>query len=277
MESDDLLYPPAFGSLSGSSQDVVRIVIHRIRDCKEAYCLIWGGSTTISQNTAYCDLDLWAVVRNVKEAKTFLLREFSVLEHLIFYKECGYLPWLGELISMFFFDDFSLAIDVGVCGENDLPEINPGASPCFVWGESEQVSVCLRHQEYVVDTQERLKNILINMLKIRKNILRGHLWNALEYLSRARRELMGLYTDATRTKPINYSRPDRDIESVLSENELRLFSDICPIYTTESILDCSLRTLDGLSKWAGDYYFDGYLDKEIPKIKRLLEGMRSYG
>lgn len=186
--------------------------------------LIGGGSSSLGQHSDGSDVDLWLIVDRPKATKRVIAKRLSALPELTLVHDGGFFPWMGELTTLFFYPDASVAIDIGFCSERMLSDINPGPSPFVFWGNARRIRAALQAQRYADLPDRRLSRFFVNIIKVRKNVARGHLWDASECLMKARRELMGLVLDQIDGKRIHYSRPERGFEDVAPSHILRRFN-----------------------------------------------------
>lgn len=232
-------YPPIYNFFIKKEKKAIKSVIETIYRIKYSSCLIWGGSTILRpKRTSNTDIDFWIITKSVSNLKKQLFQNFQQIEGVTFIFDSGYLPWLGELVSIFFFHNCTFSIDVGICNPNNFNLANPGPTPFFVWGKTSSIMKKLKIQRYETIDSQRMTKIMVNLLKIRKALKRGYIWNAIEYISRARRELMGLVCKQKKIKSIYYTRADRNIEDFISQNNRVGLSKLCPQYSAESVSRC---------------------------------------
>lgn len=240
-------FPAIYHSFTTDEQQILNAVLIKLAAADGVQCIFWGGSTTIAATRQPgSDVDLWVVLSSVNKAKRKLQDKLHDLNSVTYVYDGGYLPWLGHFLSIYFFPDCSFSVDIGFCDTQDLSAVNPGPNPFFVYGAPEaveQVSTLLKHQEYEVTPETRAGRILVNMIKIRKCLRRGHIWNAQEYLKRARSELIGIMLHHREQKPIYYTRPERDAEDFLSVEERKCLSETCPKYSAKSVATCSEKLI----------------------------------
>jgi hypothetical protein len=257
-------YPPVYNTLHEREKAAVDSVVTRIRRLENALCLIWGGSTSLQPTRPpLTDVDLWLVMREIGSTKQRLYDDFQEIDGISFVHDGGYLPWLGELLSLFFPPNCTFSIDVGICDLDGLHTANPGPKPFFLWGESIDIASRLKVQKYERSPQQRMMEILVNVLKIKKSLMRGHIWNVIEYLSRARRELMGLLVELSDSKAIYYLRPDRDIEDLIDERHLVRLAETCPQYSAVTVAECASKIIHQCLDWAEKERFDWPLTREL--------------
>jgi len=234
------IYPKIYQSFSKDERTVIDSVIDQLYRIDKTIGLIWGGSSTLANpKPRWSDLDFWLIVDDPSSTKKKLHANFKKLKHLTFVHDGGYLPWLGEFLSLFFFQGCLFSIDVGITKVADLDKLNVGPKPFLLWGDPSQLLTRLKHQKYRLKTEIRLENILINVLKIRKCLAQNYLWNAIEYLSRARSHLIGIIVNYPEQDLIFYTRAERKIEDYLNREQLTRLSKTCPNYSKSDIAKCT--------------------------------------
>lgn len=281
----DFSYPSFYHTLSRKEKVALNTVVTSLYQLDDALCLIWGGSTTVRQTKQpWADVDLWIVMKDlsdslVRSIKDRLCREFKRIDGVAFVYDGGYLPWLGELLSLFFFPNCTFSIDVGIFDPDHLDSANPGPNPFFVWGQPHNIKSKLKIQKYWKIPEQRMTAVLVNFLKIRKNLTRGNLWNAIEYLSRARRELMGLLVKEVESEATYYIRKDRNIEDFIGKDDLMKLADTCPQYSSVSVAECASKIIRDCLTWAEKNQFDWTLAHELIRLDQwmfhFVEGERT--
>ena len=242
--STEISYPPVVASFDAKRRLIIESIVRHAASVEGMICILWGGSSVIAQNDLpeFADIDLWLVTEEPVKTKQDLLSQYCELPHLTFMHDAGLLPWFGNLISLFFFPDCSFSVDVGIAGCNDVPFLNCGpAAPSCVFGDFAAVCPELGLPDYSCAPKERIAVIMVNLRKIKKSISRGYLWNAIEYVSRARRELIGLMKDAAGQGRNCHSRPEHSVEDCLPPGDLLALEGTCPSYDSVSIARCTVR------------------------------------
>lgn len=238
-------YPPSYHKLTSLEKKVFHQVFEKLTKLKDAICILWGGSSSVSsRKQVFSDIDLWVVTDKIDNSKKIMTRFLSNFDDIIYIHDGGYLPWLGEFLTLIFFPGCTFSIDIGFCTLESVSAINPGSSPYFLFGENKiikQVKNRLEPKDYKESLKKRADSIFINGLKIRKNLSREQFWNCIEYINRARRELMGIFIFPKRSDPIKSLRPDRGIEKYLKKNEKSFFIQTYPRFDPSSISYCTSK------------------------------------
>jgi len=122
---------------------------------------------------------------------------------------------------------------------------------------------------YKSTPEERTAIAFVNLLKVRKSLLRGHIWNAIEYVGRIRGQMMGLLTDNC-TKDIHYCRPERDIEDYIEPLELVRFAHTCPQYSAHSVALCAAELIDQILDYLEKTQSDLPIEVQLREQKNWL-------
>jgi len=232
--------------------------------------LLMGGSATAGLPDPG-DLDFWLVVDDPLIAKTTIASRVGALPSLNYVHDAGFFPWLGELITICFFPDARLCIDVGLCSPRMLADANPGPNPIVLWGDAQLLRSFLRQQLYKDLPTNRLGRLFVNLLKVRKNVGRGHLWDAVECLAKARREVMALRVDTLQPCGIRYSRAERRIEDTLSTEELSQMADTYPALTRQAILAAAVRVCEIAEAMAASSCPNGTWSCRLSELRQSMD------
>jgi hypothetical protein len=260
--TDSQIYlPSVYSTLTKNEQAAVSDVIEVLISMPSVECLFWGGSTAYSNVRDLADVDLWLVVQEADSVYSTLQQQLASVPHARVVYNSGFLPWLGRLLTVLFFHGCTFSIDIGVCQREDLAAANPGPKPFPVWGDTSAAFALLRPQRYEVPPEQRVATLLINLIKIRKNLLRGYLWEAYECLSRARREIMGLLLPKDVAKRIYYSRADRDIEDYVTTDVLKALELTAPAYSCSAIATAAVQLCSGAIQHAFTSLPDAYREE----------------
>jgi hypothetical protein len=250
-----LHWPSAFDGFACENRTVLWTVIDIIAAVDGVRCAFWGGSSRFLPRPAvWADIDIWVILDAVADQPAALRGRVENLPSLAFVHEPGHLPWFGHLLSLFFFPGCTFAVDVGLCTGADLPALNPGANPALLLGEEtvfHEVCSALRPQHYRRNPKSRAEKLLANLLKTRKSLTRGHFWNAIECLSRARHEMIGIIVqERSESRHIYYVRPERDAEDYLDYQERRLLAATAPRYDAGEIAAAACSLADYAARHA---------------------------
>jgi len=264
--------PRCYENLPPQAQQIVRAVLDVLASVPSRG-LVWGGSRTAEDASHYPgDVDFYILVTERTALSDLLARELSELPHLTLLHRAGYLPWMGELLTLFFFPTCNFAVDIGVLSQDDVPTAYPGRAPHVMWGTDRDLAGLLQPRSYARPDAARSTDVLVNLVKIRKNLLRGHLWNALEYVTRIRRQLMGvmIQDEAVRLRTF---RPDREAEEFLQREDLAFLTSTVPTYAAQDIARCAsdlTRTLLARVTLPNE---EGYV---VPLLARMQEWLEHF-
>lgn len=230
--------PKSYFNLNPSEKAIIDTIIDFYNNLHENYTLIWGGSSTLSkQKKQYSDIDFWVLTDNPEKLKSISYKYFSKIEALNFIYPGGYLPWIGNYLTLYFFENCTLSVDIGFCDKNNTKDLNFGPSPVIVNGMHKDIDH-ISYKNYSTDLEERLIGILNNVLKIRKCLNQDFIWNSIEYLNRIRREYMALIANYPSINTIYYIRPERKIENYITSSQKQKLSKTCPSYSHASVVNC---------------------------------------
>lgn len=245
----ELSYPPVFIRLTDAERSVTQGVLTLLANTQSVNCIVWGGSTTLPHTLSrWRDIDLWVVTSDPRLVRDRLA---TYKEHpdISFTYPGGRFPWFGELVSLFFFPDSSFSIDVGICSQDDLRSANAGPDPTFVWSDGTIDHSLFVSQTYSIAPDASVARILIHLLKLRKSVDRGHVLNAVEVISWARSDYIGLLKSKLPLPSINYSRASRGAEDILDRNTLTALGETCPQPSCTSVAECGARIGNMTLEW----------------------------
>jgi hypothetical protein len=183
--------------------------------------ILWGGSYLRGSADPLSDCDVFCHANyDSTEQLQAVVSKLEATENVRSALYQGYWPWFGHLWTVFFSADVLFTVDLGFVQDRD--------ATAFFW---EPTGMVIKDQTGVIGAsiagnlargntnQFKLdfpcRNIFFLLSKIQKNVVRGHFWNALEYLNQARRYLMLMLRDAYVAADAYLGRPDRNIEDVL--------------------------------------------------------------
>jgi 3-hydroxyisobutyrate dehydrogenase-like beta-hydroxyacid dehydrogenase len=218
----ELNIPPAALELNAPLQTVLRAVLYAIDSVKGVRAIVLGGSIAGNARRTPGDADLWVFVDDVSLASETLKNIASSLPNLTLLYDAGHLPWFGYLLTFLFYPGCTSAVDVGLAKAEDALRINTGPGAVVLWSRSDAKSIldiALQRRRFRSTPAKHAESVLMNLVKLNKAIDRGEKWGALEYVSRARREVIGILRDAHPAAVDWYERPDREIEGLLTDDQ----------------------------------------------------------
>lgn len=206
------------------------------------------GSLVNGTVDQYSDVDLIIAARNgQKNYLANLIKNFvDSSDDILFYGKTDKYPWFGSLHALYWRTPFLFAIDIGIKEERELCVLPLQSQVVALKNGSlnENLGKPSQPDTYLpqADAQQAEYTVFNLLAKTRKSLHRGHLWNAFEYVSQLRRVYLQLLREA-QGKPVmpRTARPERDIESVLSNSECVGLAESIPQYSTESMLRIILR------------------------------------
>ena len=215
--SSGIAWPSALEALPKPLALGVRRLVPSLLERLDIDCLLWGGSTSSGEVRDFADVDLWLIVPQVEPAVETLRELVKTDRAVVLVNYAGYYPWFGELTTAFYSADGALSIDVGVASVKDVPTLNPGPRPHLLWGKRAFLSD-LGAGIDEPSPSDRLVKLTVNLVKVRKALARGHLWNAVAYLTAARNEVLGVARYSLRPPGCRYSRPEHSAETWLDSS-----------------------------------------------------------
>jgi hypothetical protein len=248
-----ILYPPYFFLLNADERAVLETIVSCLTELKFAIGLVWGGSTSrLTTRDELADVDLWLLVRDgmVRESRDELLRALANVKNASFVLAVGEFDFFGDLVSSFFFPGCVFGVDIGICTLGRLKTATPGEKSILLWGVWPDAADQRESRRTGPAASRRLDVILTNLIKVRKALARGYFWNAIEYTSRARRELMGLMVGDGPMRETRYSRADHSIEKRMSSEDRQELAFTCPHYSRPSIAACASKIGQMSIRWA---------------------------
>ena len=214
-----------------------------IQAIPEVDCVISGGSRSPLQHCdEWADLDLWVMVqKNSSSIAAALCQRLQGIAGTLV-NGGRFLPWLGHLVSVYVMPDIRFAIDVGVSEWNSFSSLGFGKTPVLVHSARPLPKNCEVDQcSQVYLTATRGIELLENCVKTRKNLARGYHFDAIEFLSRARRELIRLMLPQGH----KFFRPEKRIENELPDAALEMVRSTYP--DAISLLPIALATRNLIS------------------------------
>lgn len=242
--------------------------------------VLWGGSHHIGCADAYSDCDLFCLVSEDGAAVHDLIEEIASATRASASVHQGRWPWFGDLWSFFPADDHEFSLDIGF--------VERAAAESFFWeptgliakdltGDIERGRSRERHRLEAVASEppDRAEEVLILLKKARKNVLRGHLWNALEYTSQLRRLVMERQRHSLGPRAAYYGRADRNIEDALAHDVLARLAATQPSYNVRDIA----TAVAALAEWLVEAGSESVMERhrtirtEIQSLGRWFAGV----
>lgn len=149
-------------------------------------------------------------------------------------------PWFGELVAVHWRNSDLAAAEVGFVPRSELRSLYVPTT-----------ALVLKDVDGVIDRRrercsarpagprtlstQREYECFIGLVKIRKSLHRGHLWNCIEVLMHLRRLYIALLRDAA-AAPASEGRPERDAETILGGEVCTTLAASLPSYSVSSIV-----------------------------------------
>jgi hypothetical protein len=158
----------------------------------------------------------------------------------VFRGETGRHEWFGHLTTLWCAEPFLFGIDIGVVEEDQLPRVPVAPGSAVVKDTDERLvrRMAATSLDWAArrrrDRHEEPFRVFSLLVKIRKALRRGHLWNAIDYVTHLRRiHIEQLRDEAGR--PDDTSRPERFLEDVLPPSSRNALRSTLPTYDAESV------------------------------------------
>jgi 3-hydroxyisobutyrate dehydrogenase-like beta-hydroxyacid dehydrogenase len=247
--------PQCIDSLDPRHREVVDGVLGAILTLESVKAVILGGSLAGSLPKADGDVDLWVFVANPSGAAAILKQTILCIPGTEYVLDAGHVPWFGRLLTVLAFPGCMFGIDIGLATEDDAQQINTGPGAIVLWSDPQAESflaLALERRSFRRTPLNRAERVLDNLRKLKKAVDRGENWGALEYVARARREVLGLIRDGNHLSADWYERPDREVAAYLSSEQAQTLTSTHTSIESEDLLAAG-RALARLTlRLAGD-------------------------
>jgi hypothetical protein len=225
--SDDML------QVNSMARDNFLDTINSVKSCSDIKGVLLGGSLSRKKMDRYSDVDLFCLCspNKIDSINKILLKKLQKLESVEQVVEQGSFGWLGETITVYFSGEMYFSIDIG------MVEFTKGT--LFFWepegvilwdyrniiANGQVASRALKgYKKFPFSSQFPVRHSVVLLRKLKKNLLRNHLWNCIEYLGKIRRNLIFLLRIHVVKKDDFLGNPDRDIEDVLPSEMLEMLN-----------------------------------------------------
>jgi hypothetical protein len=212
--------------------------------------LFFHGSFTRGTHDSRSDIDGIAVVQSKGSAISVCRRLVGPLAasgELRLWHYTERYPWFGRLLSLQFYREGDVLIEIGVIARGELRSffVEPTAIILRDWRGAvfRRRSVCRRERRRA--DAARVNNMEFEVVhlmdKVLASIERGHFWNAFETINLLRR----LYVDLWRQENdvghhLHVGRAERDLETVASRKLLGWLEGTIPELTVNSLAAAAL-------------------------------------
>ena len=199
--------------------------------------ILLGGSLSFNPSLEHADTDLFCLL-NDRSAIEAVLSEICIqlsgFDALIYQ---GNFPWTKRLYTIYFRDEPDFSIDLCLIDRSEAEDFfwEPnGILLVDKWGELATIRriqlITSKFPAHPFNKENPFTLAIVTLKKIRKNICRGHLWNAFELLNIMRRYIMQLIRATLPGSGAYLGRVDRDIEDVLPVAINQRLKATLPIY-----------------------------------------------
>lgn len=274
MKMRELSLPASLDGVPEATRSALAAVLRLLETIEGLEAVVLGGSLAAPSPRRDGDGDLWVFSRDVERAEKQLLHGARALPDLSYILGPCRLPWFGSLVTILFHPGGQCSVDVGLAEPTDATEINTGPGSIVLWsveGARNMLQTALQRKSFRQTPRQRAEAILNNLIKLRKAISREELFGALEYLGRARREVIGLLWDANPSAPHWARRPDRELNGVLRDDEREELIGTHGALTKEALATAG-RTLARLALRYGRGQFEAALCGELRSLALSLAG-----
>lgn len=269
------LLPREFHKFTPSQQNELLRVLTLLRSYSEITGVLWVGTASKGEIDDYSDADFLCFVKNqtTQILKSSIMDKIKIMSNVRLVLDQGYLPWLGQLITIFYKTDSFFSIDIGFIETDKLDTFSIEPSAYALWDTDKLIEHVRKGYYSSSNLKDPYSDIFLQLFKIRKNLIRGHLWNSIEYINRARRALMLILRKSVPEAKNFSGRAERNVEDVLSPITLEKLSKTQPKVSSKDIALCSILIGEWALKEAHNYSINPEIEKEL---KSLIEWMSNF-
>lgn len=231
----------------------------RVIDILKAYSdiigVLLGGSLSRGKMDCYSDVDLFCLCSPNKHdsIKATLLNKLQELECVEQVVEQGSFAWLGETITLYFSSEMYFSIDIGIVefAKGQLFFWEP--TGVILWDDNNIITngqiasrQLVEYKKFPFSSQFPVRHSVVLLQKLKKNLLRNHLWNCIEYLGKLRRNLIFLLRIHVVKDDDFLGNPDRNIEDVFPRDILDRLNKTQPSIDQIQIAEATFLVTDWL-------------------------------
>lgn len=242
-------------ALGENRSSLVQDKLARMLRCEQVLSVFLHGSFSRDTADASSDLDIIVVVEDhfLDGLAAELHHDFATDPRVAAFASTNRFPWFGHLEAAIYERPVWFSLEVGFVSNLKLDHFYVEPDAWVLKDRDGQVAS--RRERCLI--QQRMENIqyreslgyeLLNLImKFTKAIERGHLWNAYNYCSVARRILFGLHrASAHGADAVFVGLIERRIESELPEEVATRYTDTTPRYDAADLKRVFLQLLDAL-------------------------------
>ncbi len=234
---------------------IVSDFLHILKKHNEIIGLLWGGSISRDESDEYSDIDLFCLCK--KDQNTSLVNKIidsiskdNRVDRVV---SQGIFQWLGQTITIYFKNEEFFSIDIGFIEYSNRNSFFWEPKGLIIWDNENIISKNQKkiqelsgYKKYPFFSSQPILHSILMIKKIKKNLLRGHLWNCNEYLNKLRRNLIFLLRIHIINAEDFLGNPERNIEDVFPEEIIIRLNDTQPQILHTDITRCTLLIIDWL-------------------------------
>lgn len=284
IQTPDLLrLVPAFGE---ERAQIVCGTIAALEDLGPLHGFFLHGSYTRGTHAEDSDIDAVAVF-GTSEESAMVVRELPARMRLVapvlIDAYTTRFTWFGRLWTFYFQDPRGLSLDVGIISLEELQTFYVEPDAVLVCDRTKMVGE--RKRQCYLDslTARRTRctsvefDVHHTLVKLRRTLKRGHLWNAIELVNILRRILFELIRmDIDAPEYVAVGRPERDIETVVPAPVLDGLRRTLPVLERDSVIAAALEIVDHISdllRQRGILYHSGLLNSSVAELRALVTSL----
>lgn len=261
---------------------ILRGTIAALEDLGSLHAFFLHGSYTRGNHTEDSDIDAVAVFGTSEESGTVareLPARMRLVAPVLIDAYTTRFPWFGRLWTFYFQDPHGLSLDLGIISLEELRTFYVEPDALIIRDCAGMVGERKRrcHLDSLAARRGRYTSVEFDvyhtLVKLRRALGRGHLWNAIELVNILRRILFELIRmDIDAPDYVALGRPERDIETVAPAPVLDGLSRTLPTLERESIITACLVIVDrirDLLREKGISCHSGLLDSSATEIRAL--------
>lgn len=275
--------PTVVNKLSGYKFEHLARVLTVLGNRGDFLGVLLGGSLTYKEDNEKSDIDLFCLFQDTTNHANITGEIVGSLTGIDVTVHQGYFPWTQQLYTLYYESDLDFSIDLCL--------ISLQAAANFFWEPTgtilidRQVLITTFRNNQISDAHfprhpflkpNPFSQSVVTLKKIEKNLVRNHLWNALELLSVFRRYIMQIVRCYVIPEHTFIGRVDRDIEDVLpTDVEKQLVATVArydgaDIATKTVLLIEMLRALIPLMAKTNEHYIQEWLGRQLDQEQNKL-------
>ena len=231
-----------FDILPGNQSKWSFDILLKLIDHLDILGIMLGGSLSYKSSIERADVDLFCLTNNAKNIEGYLNDHIKPLPFVDVIIHQGFFPWTEELFTIYFKTDLSFSVDICLIDQIKIRT--------FFW--EPEGKIIYDPRKLIQDTrvsqvdsptftrhpflkQNPFAMSIVSLKKISKNIMRNHLWNALEQSNALRRYIMQIIRLQVIKDFAFLGRVDRDFEDVCASSVNQALSQTVAFYDPADI------------------------------------------